>query len=131
MTPSDITTFIGVVVAIISSVVVPWVLRRRARSDIADATDLASWQGIVATLKEEREDVRSQMKAVEAKYEARILAMEQECRKRMRAVEVEFTAKIAVLAAENVHQEAEIARQKAEIADLSVRLARQTPPPTV
>ena len=126
MTPADITAFIGIVVAIISSVVVPWLLRRRARTDIADATDLASWQGIVANLKEERSDVRSQMRAMEAKYEARITAMEQECRERMRAVEVDYTAKIAILTAETVRQEAEIAHQQAEIAALSVRLARQT-----
>lgn len=130
MTPADITAIIGTAIALLTSVIVPWVLRRRQTADIASATDLASWQGIVANLKEEREevkrereDLRGQLKVLEVEYKARIAAVEQEFRDRMRAVEADYTAKIAVLAAENAHQQE-------EIAGLSVRLARQTPPST-
>jgi len=128
MTPADITAIIGTAIALVTSVIVPWLLRRRQSADIASATDLASWQGIVVNLKEEREevkrereDLRGQLKALEVEYKARITAVEKECRDRMAALETDYTAKIAVLAAENAHQ------QEA-IAGLSVRLVRQTPP---
>ncbi len=128
MTPADITAIIGTAIALLTSVIVPWVLRRRQSADIASATDLASWQGIVANLKEEREavkkereDLRGQLKVLEVEYKARIAAVEKECRDRMTALEADYTAKIAILAAENAHQQEEIAA-------LSVRLARQTPP---
>lgn len=132
MTPADITAIIGTAIALLTSVIVPWVLRRRQSADIASATDLASWQGIVANLKEEREevkrereDLRGQLKALQVEYKAHITAVEKECQDRITALEAaleaDYTAKIAVLAAENAHQ------QEA-IAGLSVRLVRQTPP---
>lgn len=86
MSPSDVTAFIGVAVALVSSVGIPvWLNRRRHRTD--DATSTATMiTEFTATLQRERDSLRlrldesddryrGQLKAIEADWEARVAAL--------------------------------------------------------
>ena len=61
MTPVEITAIAGVTVSIITSLLVPFLLHRRAAKRAAADTEVVSWQSITAVLQRERDELRAQL----------------------------------------------------------------------
>lgn len=96
MSPVELTTIGLAVATVISSVVVPWVLRRRAARLAASDTQVVSWQSITAVLQEERNELKRQLDAAAGENRRRIAELDHEYnaqlteqRRRITALEAE------------------------------------------
>lgn len=78
MTPEAITAYAALVVTVVTSIVVPQILRRRAARAALDGNKVASWQGLTSALQDERDDLRKRLDAVEGDYKKRMLELEAE-----------------------------------------------------
>lgn len=78
MTPVELTTIGLAIATVISSVIVPFLLRRRAARLAATDTNIVSWQSITAVLQKERDSLREQLDEVQAQSRARIRQLDEE-----------------------------------------------------
>jgi len=96
MSPVELTTIGLAVATVISSIVVPWVLRRRAAALAASDTQVVSWQSITAVLQKERDLLRDQLDAAAGENRRRIAELDadysaqlNEARRRITGLEAE------------------------------------------
>lgn len=113
MTIVDITALVGVVIASLSSVIVPWVLRRRQNRETEDSTELASWTSLTAALQRERDVLQQRVERIDAEYRAKMAALAQD----YAVQQAEMTTQL--IAARN-----RITALEAEVTQLYARLGR-------
>lgn len=116
MSPVDITAMAGVVVTVISSVIVPWVLRRRAEHHDVDAIEVASWTGLTMALQRERDALQARVDKIDAEYREKMAALAEDYRRQLAEVNTQLTA-----------ARSRISTLENEVTDLYVRLGRQAP----
>lgn len=83
MGPVEVTTIAALIITILTSLVVPWWLRRRQGTEDIDETGLRSWQSVTHILQEERDDLKRQIVANEDQYRLQRRALESDCNKQL------------------------------------------------
>lgn len=104
------TAIAGVVVSVLVGIVVPQMTARRRARTAGSQTEIVSWEKMNERLQKEIDRQQIELDGIDAKYRARINAME-----------VEYTRKL-----DRAHDE--IVQLRRELENLYVRLGRQTPP---
>lgn len=99
MNAVDATAIAGVVVMTLTTLIVPWWLRRRAARGTADRTDVVSWQGLNASLKQDVDNLRTERDRDRVDYKARLRELEEEHARQRRIDQLRIE-----------HLEAEVAR---------------------
>jgi predicted nuclease with TOPRIM domain len=61
VSPVELTAISAVVISLTTSLLVPWLLRRRAAARASSDTNVVSWQSITAVLQKERDTLREQL----------------------------------------------------------------------
>jgi ribosomal protein S4 len=92
MSPVELTTIGLAVATVISSILVPWVLRRRAARLAASDTNVVSWQSITAVLQEERDKLRSQLDAAAEQNRRKIAELDADYGSQLQAARTRLTA---------------------------------------
>jgi septal ring factor EnvC (AmiA/AmiB activator) len=113
VTPVDITAVVGVIVTVVTSLIVPWVLRRRAARRSQDATSVASWTNLTSALQKERDALQRRLDAADAEYRAKMAALAEDHARELRDITTQLAA-----------AQQEIRTLKAEVADLYQQLGR-------
>lgn len=98
MGPVEITSIAAVIVTVLTSLVVPYWLRRRQEQQAGDATGLQSWQSVTAVLQRERDELKAQ-----------IAHAEQDCRDRVKALDEDYTRQLTAARTRIGHLETEVA----------------------
>lgn len=111
MAPETVTAYAALVITIITSLIVPYVIKKRKDRKEDAVTELASWQGLTKALQGERDDLRKRLDGVETEYKRRMDVMEAEYQSRLDA------------ALERIKQ------LEGEVADLYRRLYQRGPQP--
>lgn len=114
MGPVEITAIAAVIVTVLTSLVVPYWLRRRQENAAGDATGLQSWQSVTAVL-------RSELNAVKAERDElkrQIVVTEEDCRARIRSLDADYSTQVTTARTRITNLESEVAR-------LYVRIGRQ------
>lgn len=114
MSPADITAISGVVVAFLSSIIVPWLLRRRSEREHLDQTDVVSWTSLTQALQSERDKLQQRNAMIDAEHQQRILRMTEEHRREMHEITTQLQA-----------ARARITTLEQEVAELYTRLSRR------
>lgn len=105
MTPTEVVAFMGIAVAVGSSIVLPLYLSRRTTSKealaatasaqaAAAATDVVSWQSLTRAMKEERDASVKQLREVETKYAEKFRVLETEYAEKFRNLEADCTRRV-------------------------------------
>lgn len=116
MSPVDITAVVGVIVTVVTSLVVPWVLRRRQGRRSQDATEVASWTNLTTALQKERDALQGRLDKIDAEYRARMAAVVEDYSRELRELTTQLTAaRLRITTLEN------------EVGELYARLGRRAP----
>jgi hypothetical protein len=101
MTNTELVGFLGILVAVASSIGLPlYLLRRKTKGEnataqaAAAATDVVSWQGITAVMKEERDASVKRVGEVEKEYAEKFRKLEAEYAEKFRRLEEDCTRKV-------------------------------------
>lgn len=92
MTPVELTTIGLAVATVISSVVVPWLLRRRQDAAAASGTNVVSWQSITAVLQKERDQLKEQVDTAAAENRRKIAELDADYTAQLGAARQRITA---------------------------------------
>lgn len=76
MTTVEWTAVLGVVVAVLGSVLIPLWLQRRKDSNDTDLAKVVSWKGITEALQKERDDLRRQLDEIEERHRRQLKDIE-------------------------------------------------------
>jgi hypothetical protein len=99
MTPTETVAIVSVITTVVASLVVPWLLRRRAALKSVSDTEVVSWQSITAVLQKERDVLRSQLDVIQG-----------ENRKTIRDLDTDYANQLVVARQRITQLEAEMAR---------------------
>lgn len=105
MTPTELVGFAGILVAVASSIGLPLYLARRTdrkkteadsatAKAAAAATDIVSWQGITAVMKEERDASVKRVREIELEYAEKFRKLEIEYAERFARLEADCDRKV-------------------------------------
>jgi hypothetical protein len=78
MTVTEATVIAGVVISLITSMVVPFILHRRAEARLRSDTNIVSWQSITSVLQKERDALREQLDEVRGETRRTIHQLDEE-----------------------------------------------------
>jgi archaellum component FlaC len=72
MSATELTAYIGLVVAVVSTIVIPWVLRRRKAHSSAGKADTLNWANMNRSLAEREVRLQKRLDEIDADYIDRI-----------------------------------------------------------
>lgn len=85
------TAVVGVIVAVLGTVLIPlWLQRRKDASD-NDLADVVSWKGITEALQKERDSLRQQLDAIEERHRRQLKDIEADYDQRTNAMKKRIT----------------------------------------
>lgn len=116
MTPTELTTIAGVVIALVGSVVIPLYLFRRKNEQSRDHTAVMDSRAVAAMFKDERDRLQVRLDGVIVDYEKKIADLKTESERALAAAEAKWRA-------QSERDQARIAELKSEIEGLYRRLA--------
>jgi chromosome segregation ATPase len=83
ITATDVTAYVGIVIAVVSSIGIPiWLARRKNQAD-DELGSAVSWKGLTTAIQKERDDLREQLDAIEARHRDQMKNIESDWEQRM------------------------------------------------
>ncbi len=122
LNPVDITSVVLAITTVLTSLVIPPILRRRRSAETAEDRKVVSWKGITAVLQQERDRLAAELGEAETTARANARAVDAEHRAEVHALKAEHAVQLGA-ARDRIKQ------LEAERNDPAQRLYRQ--PPTV
>ena len=105
MGPVELTAIAGVIISVSTSLLVPWMLRRRQAARAASDTNVVSWQSITAVLQKERDAFQLEAKSLRDELDT----LQGENRRAIRALDDEYSAQLLTARRRITQLEAEVA----------------------
>jgi chromosome segregation ATPase len=121
---ADITAIVAAAIALLATVLVPWYLRRRGRSESADRNQIVSWQGLNASLKQDVDSLRAERDRDRAERDRD----REDYKRRLRELEEESDRQLSSARGRIVHLEDEVDRLSRRLASMQMRPFPQDPP---
>jgi hypothetical protein len=117
VSPVELTAVAAVIISLTTSILVPWLLRRRAASRAASDTNIVSWQSITTVLQKERDALREQLDTSQG-----------ETRRTIRQLDEEYSTQLFTARRRITQLEAEVATLYERLARYGGEAAEPVPP---